>query len=54
MELSLASVEGDSSLDMLTPEHEAKSGDRRPCQPESQYARAINKIKLEDIKRLNS
>lgn len=27
MELSLASVAGDSSFGMLTPEHEAKSGD---------------------------
>lgn len=47
MELLLASVEGDSSLDMLTPEHETKRGDRA----KSQCSRAINKVKFEKKKK---
>lgn len=46
VELLLASVEGDSSLDMLTPGHETKRGDGA----KSQCSRAINKIEFEKKK----
>lgn len=47
VELLLASVEGDSSLDMLTPGHETKRGDGA----KSQCSRAINKIEFEKKKK---
>lgn len=47
VELLLASVEGDSSLDMLTPGHETKRGDGAT----SQCSWAINKLEFEKKKK---